>query len=173
MDELERTFLVKFIPNGLKNCSSKEIIDIYIPKSSPHPIIRIRKIGNMLEMTKKQPVKSRDRSHQIESTISLSKAEYRSLARLNGKQLRKIRYYYKCNNRVAEIDIFQGPLKGLVLVDFEFKSKKEKNAFKPPAFCLADVTQELFAAGGWLAGKKYADIAQELKKFGYRKLILK
>lgn len=38
-----------------------------------------------------------------------------------------------------------------------------------PDFCLADVTQEKFTAGGILAGKKYSDIEAELEKYGYKK----
>ena len=46
MIELEKTYLAKEIPQGLKDCNSKEIIDIYIPKSNAHPKIRIRKNGD-------------------------------------------------------------------------------------------------------------------------------
>jgi hypothetical protein len=35
---------------------------------------------------------------------------------------------------------------------------------------LADVTQEEFIAGGWLAGKKYSDIESFLNKYNYKKL---
>ena len=41
--ELERTFLLKHLPKDLAKCRSKEIIDIYIPKSREHPTLRIRK----------------------------------------------------------------------------------------------------------------------------------
>jgi len=57
MIELERIYLAKFIPGNLKNCKSKEILDIYIPKSSAHPKIRIRKNRDKYEMTKKEPIK--------------------------------------------------------------------------------------------------------------------
>lgn len=41
----------------------------------------------------------------------------------------------------------------------------------PPDFCLVDVTQETFLAGGMLCGKRYADIEAGLDRFGYRKII--
>ena len=47
----------------------------------------------------------------------------------------------------------------------------EKDSFVMPEFCLVDVTQEKFGAGGMLAGKSYEDIEQHLKRFGYVKLI--
>jgi len=82
----------------------------------------------------------------------------------------KIRYQYYYEGKMGEIDIFQGSLKGLVIVDFEFKTVKEKDSFNMPNFCLVDVTQEKITAGGMLAGKTYRDIEKELKKFNYVKL---
>lgn len=71
---------------------------------------------------------------------------------------------------MAEIDIFVDGLKGLVLMDFEFNTVKEKSDFKIPDIALADVTQEDFIAGGLLAGKTYNDIAPELKRFNYKQI---
>jgi len=172
MIELEKTYLAREIPNALNNCKSKEIIDIYVPKLSEHPKIRIRKNGNKFEITKKEPVNDKDKSEQKEQTIILNEPEFNELSKLDGKRIHKIRYYYNYNNRIAEIDIFQGSLKGLIIVDFEFKNKEEKDSFKIPDFCLAEITHELFAAGGMLCGKSYEDIEEDLKKFNYKKLFL-
>ncbi len=174
MIELEKTYLVKSFPEGLKNCEYNEVIDLYLPSTSYHPELRIRKIGDSYEMTKKQPVKKEDRSNQEEQTIILSQEEYEALiSQVKGKRVHKIRYYYDYMGNLAEFGIFQGPLEGLVLVDFEFKSVEEKDSFEKPDFCLADVTQELFTAGGMICGKKYEDIEGKLKEYGYEKLYLK
>ena len=167
--ELERTFLLKELPTDLKNCKSEEFLDIYIPKSVPHPILRIRKRGSIFEITKKSP-KSADASEQEEKTIPLSEKEFAVLSTISGKRLRKIRYYYPINNKIAEIDLFLDDLKGLGLVDFEFSSFKEKENFQIPDFCLVDVTQEEFIAGGSLAEKEYSDIKPFLDKYNYQKL---
>lgn len=172
MIELEKTYLAKEIPSGLKKCSSKEIIDIYFPASRDHPTLRIRKNGNKYEMTKKEPVIEGDASHQKEQTIILEEEEFNELSRLKGKKTSKTRYFYEYHGRVAEIDIFQGPLKGLILVDFEFESMEEKASFKMPGFCLAEVTQETFIAGGMVCGKFYEDLRDNLKRFNYVKLFL-
>ena len=76
------------------------------------------------------------------------------------------------NGKVAEIDVFQGSLKGLIVVDFEFDSMEEKESFEMPDFCLADVTNEVFIAGGMVCGKSYEDIENNLKKSNYVKLFL-
>jgi CYTH domain-containing protein len=168
--ELEKTYLARYLPGGLEKCRSKEIIDIYIPGSSRHPKIRIRKCGNKLELTKKEPVSSNDASNQIEHTINLTAEEYAELSRLKGKRLRKIRYFYAYGGSVAEIDIFKDDLDGLVLVDFEFPNAAEKDRFQIPDFCLVDVTQEEFVAGGKLCGARYSEIEPLLAKFNYTKI---
>lgn len=63
--------------------------------------------------------------------------------------------------------MLSGPLAGLVIIEFEFDSIEEKNAFIKPDFCLAGVTQEDFIAGGVLAGKTYEDLKPELERFSY------
>ncbi len=168
MIELERTFLAKFIPDGIRD--GKEIKDIGIPKSAEHCYVRIRRIGDKIEMTKKVLVDAGDTSKYDESTIYLTEEEFEPLSKVEGKSLHKIRYLYDYKGRTAEIDVYQGALKGLVTLDFEFDSEAEKDAFEMPDFCLAEVTFEKFAAGGMLAGKSYEDIEEELKRFNYKKL---
>jgi len=169
MIELERTFLLKHFPAGLDKCRKDEIADIYYPKSAYHPVLRLRRHGRKYLLTRKTPVNEGDSSAQREQTIELAKSEFDTLSQLKGKELKKVRYYYDYNGRTAEIDIFKDALEGLVLADFEFSSDKEKQAFKMPEFCLAEVTNENFLAGGMLCGKKYEEISSKLAEFGYQK----
>jgi adenylate cyclase len=173
MIELEKTYLANELPDGLKDCKFKEIIDIYIPKSSEHPKLRLRKNGAKYELTKKEPVNDGDASEQREQTIILTQTEFNALnQQIEGKRVRKLRYYYKYDGIIAEFDIFQDLLKGLVVVDFEFKTIEEKNNFKMPKFCLTDITQEVFVAGGMVCGKSYEDIKNNLEEFNYKKLFI-
>ena len=165
MEELELTYLVKELPD-LKSVPSKEMLDIYLPSTQEHCHLRIRKIGEKLEITKKEPVTGTDSSHQLEITIPLTSAEYAELSTLPGKRVGKTRYYYTEAGVDHEIDIFTGDLHGLVLVDVEFDTKENKSAFAKPSWCLAEVTQEKFLAGGMLAGRKYEDIESRLETFG-------
>lgn len=172
MIELERTFLAAKIPLKLSKCKYKEIIDIYIPQNSKHPKLRLRKNGNKYELTKKEPVNNDDASHMNEQTIILNEEEFNALLHVDGKKVRKLRYYYEHDGLIAEFDVFQDSLKGLVVVDFEFDSIEQKNDFKMPEFCLVDITQEEFIAGGMICGKSYDDIKIELDKYNYKKLFL-
>jgi len=172
MIELERTYLARETPVELEKCEHKTIIDIYIPRESKHPSLRLRKNGDRYRLTKKEPVNIGNNSEMKEETIVLTEREFNSLNKdIKGKRVKKVRYQYKYKNNTAEIDIFQENLKGLILVDFEFNTTEEKNNFKMPDFCLVEVTQEEFIAGGMLCGKSYKDINDKLEKFEYKKLL--
>jgi CYTH domain-containing protein len=170
--ELERTFLLKYKPEGLDKCKSVEIYDTYFPKEEFHPFLRLRNKDNKkFEMTKKFPINGKDSSEQVEHTIILSDGEYKELAKLDGKEVRKIRYYYELpNGQIAEVDIFKDKLEGLGSVDFEFKTKEEKEKFIAPDFCLAEVSQDKWLAGGMLAGGNYLEAQKFLEKYNYKKL---
>ena len=172
MEELELTYLAKELPSDLTTFPSKVLLDIYLPSTAKHPILRVRKRGDEFEITKKQPVSEEDFSRQIEETIPLAAEEYTELSTLRGKRIEKIRFAYQQDGTEFEIDVFRGGLEGLVLIDVEFTTVEAKDSFTLPTFCLADVTQEPFAAGGMLCGKTYADIENNLERFGYQKLFL-
>ncbi len=171
--EQEKTYLLKSIPKNLKDYQNKEYFDIYIPQKADHPRLRIRKRGNKYEITKKQPVNEKDASRQYEFTISLTQEEFEELeTNLKGKRARKIRYFYEYEGILAEIDVFQDQLEGLIIADFEFNNEVKMAEFTPPAFCLAEITQESLLAGGMLVGKHYIDIEQILDKYEYKPLFL-
>ena len=74
------------------------------------------------------------------------------------------------NESDSKMEQLTGDLAGLVVIDFEFTTEAEKASFSMPDFCLADITQEKFIAGGVLAGKSYTDIESDLQRFSYQKL---
>ena len=156
MIEHERTFLAKRLPQGLLNCKSKEILDIYLPHNHPHPKLRIRKNGEKYEITKKVLLDPKDKSTAREDTTPLTPEEFAELERLvPGKRVHKIRYYYPYQGRILEVDVFQDALKGLVLVDIEFSEEEKhlKNKINLPEFCLVDMERQEFLAGGMLCAR--------------------
>ena len=122
MLEFERMFLAKSLPAKLEECKKKEILDIYLPQDSHHPVLRIRKNGDKYEMTKKEVVSA---GVFKEQTITLTPEEFDALAKTEGKRVHKVRYFYPHNDRILEIGVFQGALKGLVLIDVEFASEED------------------------------------------------
>lgn len=168
--ELELTYLAKELPSDLATKPSKMLVDIYYPSDDPHPLLRIRQKGDKYEITKKVMASGTDSSHMLEHTIVLSAEEFAALTAAPGKRVAKRRYDFEYQGRKAEIDVFEGELSGLVVVDFEFTDRDDQLSFAMPDFCLADVTQEAFIAGGKLAGKTYADIQPDLDRYGYQQL---
>lgn len=111
-------------------------------------------------------------SEMRKQTITLTEVEFTSLNnQIKGKRIQKLRYQYKHKSNIAEVDIFQKDLKGLILVDFEFSTTEEKNNFKMPNFCLAEITQKNLLLGELLCRKKYKDITNKLEEFKYKKLL--
>jgi len=100
----------------------------------------------------------------------LTPEEFNSVSSIKGKKVHKIRYYYPYQGRELEIGVFQGELKGLVLIDVEFKSKEDMKNFKAPDFSLKEVVNKGFLAGGKLCGKKYEEIENFLNELGYKKI---
>ncbi|MDR1032406.1 MAG: hypothetical protein LBL84_00120 [Candidatus Nomurabacteria bacterium] len=176
MIELERelTFLIERLPADLDKFPSKIIEDNYVPACAGHPVIRIRRNGDKMVITKKYPVDvaddgvSGDSSRMVEHTIELAQEEYDALNSYNGKKFKKRRFTYKVDGQTADLDVYLDALSGLVLIDFEFNSDEAMAKFKRPAWLGADVTQEILTAGGMLCGRVYSDIAECLKeKYNY------
>ena len=170
--EYELTYLANKIPDEIKGMKGTLIRDVYVPETISHAHLRLRQKEERYVITKKQPIKNGDSSEQLEETILLEKDEYKALASCSRKVVAKRRYNVKLGGIPAEVDVFEERLKGLVEIDFEFSSAKEKQSFVPPAVCLADVTQEEAFAGGYLSGKSYEDIEPVLKKYGYKRLLV-
>lgn len=169
--EFELTYLVSALPDGLKDAGSTDMVDVYFPEDlTVHPRLRLRQQGGKRTLTKKQPLDDSDASAHLETTIQLDQAEFEALRKASNRIVEKKRYKIKIGGRNAEVDLFQGDLKGLVLIDFEFPNRPEMDAFEAPAICLADVTQENFIAGGLLSGRSYADIETDLERFNYEKI---
>jgi CYTH domain-containing protein len=161
MIEIEKTFLVKNIPSNLGQYQAIPILQGYI---SPLPTpLRIRKKGDKFELTKKIFLKPNDYSSAEEINIYLTEYEFNKLWPLVEKYLEKIRYLIPLkDNLIAEMDVYQGKLKGLVVVEVEFKSEQEMNNFQPPEWFGKDITQKDFSANAFLAGKSFEEIKRWL-----------
>ncbi len=165
--EIEKTYLAKSYPVDIESSSFTKIVDVYLPDGEVSTL-RLRQKGDKFEITKKVPLKENSASGHTEYTIPLIEKEFDLLKNLSKKTVLKRRYKFTHNDFVGELDVFDGDLKGLVLVDFEFNSNADFNSFVMPDFCLTDVTEENFVAGKNLAGKNIKDIFNDLERFGYK-----
>lgn len=157
MIEIERTFTVKKIPQNLKKFKSEEIKQGYIV--SADSMIRLRQVGSKFELTKKFRISQSDFSRHQETTVELTKEEFEKLWTLVDGFVEKTRYFIPIGGKlVAELDVFEGDLKGLVIVDVEFDTAEEMVRFKPLDWFGKDITQQEETANKFLAGKKYAEV---------------
>lgn len=168
--EYEKTYLARRLPEGLNVANSVLIRDIYIPQTANHAVLRLRAKDDDYVITKKTIMHGTDSSTMKEETIPLAADEYDALKGCSNKDFIKRRYFVTLAGRAAEVDVFEEKLAGLVVIDFEFSSEEEKNNFIMPEICIADVTQEEAIAGGFVAGKSYADIETVLAGYGYKRL---
>ena len=55
----------------------------------------------------------------------------------------KTRYYIDLGKYLAELDIYEGIFKGLVVVEVEFETLEEANAFTPPDWFGQDISNNI------------------------------
>jgi len=133
--EIERKFLVKYLPENMEKFEQKRISQGYI---CTNPVVRIRRSNDDYFLTYKS--KGLMAREEYEMPLTAEAFEH-MLPKIDGILIDKIRYMVPLDEkRIAELDIFQGTLAPLRLVEVEFESIEEANAFVPPAWFGDDVT---------------------------------
>lgn len=133
--EIERKYLVKQIPGSLTSFPCRIIEQGYLNTS---PVIRIRKDNEKYELT----YKSKGFMAREEITLPLDRASYSHLlGKIDGRLIRKRRYIIPLpDSLTAELDIFEGDLAPLILVEVEFPDENLASSFMPPDWFGEDVT---------------------------------
>lgn len=133
--EIERKYLVKYLPENLEKYEQKRISQGYI---CTNPVVRIRRSNDDYFLT----YKSRGLMAREEYEMPLTAEAFEHmLPKIDGILIDKVRYMIPLDEKhVAELDIFQGTLTPLRLVEVEFESIEEANEFVPPAWFGDDVT---------------------------------
>lgn len=134
--EIERKFVVKYLPEGIDDAPYTDIRQSYI---SVEPVIRIRKADDEYILT----IKGRGDISREEKEIFISRQEYENLRKkAETREVVKRRYFYPLEDgHTAEIDIYEGELDGFKIVEVEFESIEEAEAFTPPDFFGKDVSR--------------------------------
>jgi CYTH domain-containing protein len=156
--EKESTFLLNSIPKDLSDWKKEYTKDTYLPPDSGHPMIRLRKRGDKLFMTKKYPKVAGDFSTMIEETINLLDYEYTFLEEnLSGNVLEKTRYSKQFEGYIIEIDEYLDDLAPLKVMDIEWDGEVQELDLSQ--FDIKkEITQQNSLAAGNLAGKKFSEI---------------
>lgn len=157
------SFLVKERPD-LDGLEPVEIEQFYL--SDIQTPLRLRRYNReRFELTKKIPVDRADLSRQEEINIPLEATEFAELRRLAKRGLKKRRYYVPLADGLrAELDIYEGPLDGLMSVEVEFPDETSRQRFRPPEWFGRDITQAEWATNSFLAGKSLSEIEPYLRE---------
>ena len=163
--ERERRYLLREPPPGLKlSDPHTQITDNYVTGTR----LRLRKVRDprtnewTLKLTQKHAPAAPDFSRTLITNIYLSPYEYEVLSVFEGNELRKNRYPYEHEGRLYSVDLFLGPLRGLVLAETDFDTDAEMDAFPQPPFAHADVTRDELFTGARLVELTAEEIRREM-----------
>lgn len=133
--EIERKYLVRKLPENLEQYNKKEIAQGYL---CTEPVVRIRRSNDDYYMT----YKGDGLMVREEYNLPLTKEAYDHLRpKIDGLLIAKTRYLIPLDGKLtAELDVFEEDLNGLVIVEVEFNSVEEANAFHAPDWFGEDVT---------------------------------
>jgi CYTH domain-containing protein len=127
--EIERKFLLKQLPPGLRSCHSRTIEQGYLAAKNDGTQIRLRKSGRHHSLTIKR---GRGISRQ-EIEIDLTRDQFEDLwPATAGYRLTKTRYDVPFGRHTIEIDVYRGRNEGLVVAEVEFRDERECHRFQPP-----------------------------------------
>lgn len=134
--EIERKFLVKYVPDNISEYVHHEVSQGYIYTS---PVIRIRKSDDRFYLT----VKSDGFLKREEFEIDITEEAFKDLSlKCEGNIISKTRYKIPLEDGLtAELDVFHGAFEGLMYVEVEFPTEEAANSFIAPDYFGRDVTE--------------------------------
>lgn len=147
--EIERKFIVSHVPFELSAYKSFYIEQSYI--YTEQPVLRLRKKDNSFFLTVKAKTNEDVQNNEFEIEIS-EKAYNDLLKKVESNVVKKTRYLIPLSERlVAELDVYNGALNGLLTVEVEFESLDEAQLFVPPNWFGDDVSSDNRFKNNYLA----------------------
>lgn len=137
--EIEKKFLVSECP-ALDDFKAEVVRQGYITSGEDSVEVRVRQKGKGYYIT----VKSRGTLARAEYETAVEQAQFETLwPATEGRRLEKTRYTGALEDGSAvELDIFEGHLAGLQLVEVEFASVEDAETFIAPDWFGEDVTED-------------------------------
>jgi CYTH domain-containing protein/CHAD domain-containing protein len=129
--EIERKFLIPAPPDRVRAGEGTQIEQAYLAITDEVEV-RLRRSGSETRLT----VKGGHGDVRQEIEFAVEAQEFEELWSLSAdRRLEKTRLEVPLENGlVAEVDIFEGVLEGLVIAEVEFDSEDAKRDFEPPAW---------------------------------------
>jgi CYTH domain-containing protein len=116
------------------------------------------------KLTQKIPLPGIGAQQGFLTTMYLNEEEFRILAELPAKKLKKTRYSIP----PFGIDLFEDSLAGLILAEAEFESVAEAESLVLPPFILHEVSGDVRFTGGQLAHASRKDVQDWLSEYGVK-----
>ena len=136
--EIEKKFLPGNLPEDLNQYTHHKIEQAYLNTS---PVVRIRKQDDEYYLT----YKGGGMMAREEYNLPLNEKSYNHLLKkADGNIITKTRFLIPINDGslTAELDIFEGKFSGMVLIEVEFESVEQADAFQKPDWFGEDVTYD-------------------------------
>jgi adenylate cyclase len=157
MNEIERKFLVKTIPDLSKVKKIEyERYYLYVGKGIE---LRIQRKSEEYELERKVATGNLSRTSDV---CPLSKEEFDLLKKLSDKSI--IRDAYQISDKPdISIKIYHGDYEGLVRAEFEFESEEEAKTFVPPEWCGKEITDSDLGRDSRLMGLEKDGFEKNMK----------
>lgn len=151
--EIERKYLVRYLPDNLESCTAKEIEQGYLNRK---PTLRIRRSNSDYILTYKNKLSGNGKDSTIvneEIEAALTKEAFEHLReKTDGYMISKTRYIVPLENGLkAELDIFHGRLEGLCFVEVEFPDVETADGFSAPDWFGENVSADKHYSNGYLS----------------------
>lgn len=136
--EIERKFLVDRPPDSLNPVRAENIEQGYIVAETNVEVRLRAKDGAFYQTVKRGKGLQRE-----EVELELTEEQFRQLHPLtDGQRLEKTRHAIEFENTTILLDIYHGELEGLITAEVEFSSVAESEAFRPPDWFGAELTED-------------------------------
>ena len=135
--EIERKFLVGAVPEG--DFDSSAIRQGYVAIAADGGEVRVRDRDGACFLTVKHGKGVVREEHETQISGELFEALWPAT---EGRRVEKRRILVPLGSLVAEVDVFEGALAGLVVAEVEFPTAEAAEAFAPPAWFGPDVSAD-------------------------------
>jgi CYTH domain-containing protein len=133
--EIERKFLLEEVPEDLDIDSREEIAQGYLATGDYQ--VRLRLQGDRPLLTAKRG----GGLVRDEVEVPMEKESFERLWPLTeGRRLKKERLTARMDGNTVEVDVYRGPLAGLIVAEVEFEDLGAARAFVPPGWFGRELT---------------------------------
>lgn len=154
--EIEKKFLLKRLPEGLEQYERLVIEQGYL---CTDPVVRIRRSNDQYILTYKShegievPQEGSGVRINQEVEVPLNRPAYEHLReKIDGNPVRKCRYLIPLEDgSTGELDIFEGVLSGLTLIEVEFADAETAGRFVPPDWFGENVSDDYRYSNSFLS----------------------